>query len=154
MANCLATQRLKPSNFCMNGNHPLSSRSLRALSNINRAWLPFGSALTTGAMVRAHGKGLGHIHQHTGEKSFGLTTTNDQRGSINVRMGGWWNYSLPCIIVMEKYNRQLILCSINHNHSSKPYHSFNQRIKWWMIYQCAIIIFQTMNIQCEIKPKC
>jgi hypothetical protein len=65
--------------------------------------------------VRAHGKGLGHIHQHTGAESFGLTATNDQRGSINVRMRGWWNYSPPCIIVMAKYNRQLILCSINHN---------------------------------------
>jgi hypothetical protein len=57
----------------MNGSHPNSSRSLWALSNINRAWLPLGSALTTGAMVRAHGKGLGRIHQHTGAESFGLT---------------------------------------------------------------------------------
>ena len=74
-----------------------------------------GSTQTTGAMVRAHGKGLVRIHQRTGAESFGLTAMNDQRGSINVRMRGWWDYSPPCMIVMEKYNRQLILCSINHN---------------------------------------
>ena len=50
MENCRATQMLKPSNRCMKVSHPISSKSLRALSNINRAWLPFGSIRTTGAI--------------------------------------------------------------------------------------------------------
>jgi hypothetical protein len=41
-------------------------------------------------MVQAHGQGLGRKQQHTGAKSFGLTATNDQRGSINVHIRGWW----------------------------------------------------------------
>ena len=107
MENCRATQRLKPSNLCINGSHPFSSRSLWALSNINRVWIPWGSARTTGAMNRAHGKGLVRIHQRTGAESFGLTAMNNQRGSINVRMRGWWSYSPPCTIVMVKYNRKV-----------------------------------------------
>jgi hypothetical protein len=50
MANYRATQGLKPSNRCMKVSHPFSSRSLRALSNVNRAWFPFGSIRMTGAM--------------------------------------------------------------------------------------------------------
>jgi len=37
MANCHSTQRLKPSNRFTKVSHPLSSKSWRALSNINRA---------------------------------------------------------------------------------------------------------------------
>jgi hypothetical protein len=70
MANCRATQRLKPSNHFTKVSHPLSSKSWRALSNINRAWLPLGSTRTTGAMERTHGKGRVWIHQHTQEQSY------------------------------------------------------------------------------------
>jgi hypothetical protein len=37
MANFRAKTRLKPSNHCIKVSHPLSSKSLRALSNINKA---------------------------------------------------------------------------------------------------------------------
>ena len=49
-ANCCATTRLKPSNLCTKVSQPLSSKSFRALLNNSKAWFPFGSICTTGAM--------------------------------------------------------------------------------------------------------
>jgi hypothetical protein len=48
--NCCATHKLKPSNHCMKVSHPLSFKSLWALLNSSKAWLPFGSIRTTGVM--------------------------------------------------------------------------------------------------------
>jgi hypothetical protein len=50
MEKCRATDRLKPSNCCTKVSHLLSSKSLRALSNINKAWFPFITIRTTGSM--------------------------------------------------------------------------------------------------------
>jgi hypothetical protein len=49
-ANYCATNKLKPSNLCMKLSQPLSSKSFCVLSNSSKAWLPFGSIRTTGAM--------------------------------------------------------------------------------------------------------
>ena len=51
--NYCATNRLKPSNLCTNVSQPLSCKSFRALSNSSKAWLPFGSIRTTGAMEKS-----------------------------------------------------------------------------------------------------
>ena len=48
--NCCAIMRLKPSNLYINASQPLSSKSLRASSNSNRACLPLGSMRTTSAI--------------------------------------------------------------------------------------------------------
>ena len=62
-ANCRATGMLKPSNFRINEIHPNSSRSAYAPSKVNSAWLPLGSALTTGAITSVHGRVSHRMHR-------------------------------------------------------------------------------------------
>jgi hypothetical protein len=69
-----------------------------------------GSALTTGAMLRAHGQGLDE-QQHTGANSFGLIATNDERGKkLMCACGGG-----GIITAMQHSNGKVQRCSINHN---------------------------------------
>ena len=96
MENYCATARLKPSNRCTKVSHPFSSRSLRALSNINRAWLSFGLICTTGAMEPSTWYAKGLDHNHIGVELPELTEVNGKQGiGINAIVRRWWSLSLP-----------------------------------------------------------
>ena len=79
--NYRATEMLKPSNFLMKASHPWFSKSLYAPSNVNSAWHPLGSALTTGAMTSVHGGVWTEQNNAHGSKTIGFNSFSAQRGS-------------------------------------------------------------------------